>query len=93
MEAIYYGIAPIGRNSKIMVRRSVSAGTLIISDMECLDTGITWRGSSTPPDWRGDITLPPEKVEFFLVLDIQIDSVRSETKFSLEEIPDPRTNR
>ena len=95
MKAIYYGTAPIGKNSRIMVRNGVfdMDGTLIIGEMECLDTGIIWRGSSTPPGWRRGITPPEEVGKFYRVHDIQIDSVRSETEFSLEEIPDHGTNR
>lgn len=94
MNAIYYGTAPIALNSKIRVRRGVfdSSGTLIISDMECLDTGIIWRGTMTPPGWRS-ISPPVEIDKFYIVQDAQINSVQSKTVFTIEEISDPKTNR
>lgn len=92
--AKFYGTAPISLESKIMVRSGAfdRAGTLLISEMQCLNTGIIWRGTLTPPGWRG--IEPPPAVgfpKFYLVEDVQIDCVTPETVFSLVEIPAPGT--
>lgn len=93
-DAKFYSIAPISLKSRIMVRSGAfdRAGTLLIGQMECLDTGIIWRGTLTPPGQRG-IERPAEVgfPKFYLVEGVNINSVTPETVFSLEEIPDPRT--
>ena len=90
-DARFYGTAPIGLKNKIIVKNGTldSVGTLVIGELECLDSGIIWRGTLTPPGQR--ITLRAAEVKFpkyYVVMGVQIDCVRGETCFSLEEIAD-----
>lgn len=92
-DAKFYSIAPINPKSKIMVTRGIvdPAGTLLISEMECLDTGIIWRGTLTPGGFRGARSDTAEGFpKFYLIQRVQIEAVMPETVFGLEEIPDPR---
>jgi len=93
-DAKFYSIAPINPKSKIMVTRGIvdPAGTLLISEMECLDTGIIWRGTLTPGGFRSARSDTEEGFpKFYLIHGVQIEAVTPETVFGLEEIPDPRS--
>lgn len=92
-DARFYGAVPISLKSTVVVRSGVfdRAGTLLISELECLDTGIIWKGMLTPPGQRG--RLHPTEAgfpKFYSVEGVEIDVATPQTVLTLEEISEPK---